>query len=362
MYCSSNLARDIRFSVDKAEECRRMFFRPLWNVYRFFVTYAAMDGWVPSRKSKSEEVMDRWIVSRLQGTIVIVTKGLEDYDPVGCVQALEGFVGDLSRWYLRGSRRRFWKNEADDDKDAAYATLHTCLQTVCRLMAPFAPFLAEEMYQNIGTLSSGEAGSVHNTDWPRPEPSGPDKTLEEAMQTVMKVAELGRSLRADRGMKLRQPLRKVFVATTREALDGLRPLIKIVERELNVKSTLLAPQIPSGYPFLEEAGLSVGLDLRLDDALRDEGLARDIIRHVQKQRKDAGFRTDDVIETVYTGDPDLNRVIRSHRDHIAQETLSRSLRKGKGSEGSYCACHTIQGKSITLCLSLQDVESDRTTS
>jgi isoleucyl-tRNA synthetase len=267
------------------DAARRDFFMPLWNTYRFFVTYAKIDGWRPQDNAPRLAEMDRWILSRLQGMAKEVTEGLEEYEPRRCTEALQKFVSDLSRWYLRTSRRRFWKNEADDDKEAAYFTLHRCLEALILLIAPFTPFMAEEMYQNIVRSVEGDSHvSVHHNPWPIVEESLLDMDLEQSMTTARSIVELGRSLRNRSGVKLRQPLGSAVIVCDTDSLAGLESLVPILEGELNVSVLHLSTVEKPGYEYLREEGLAVGIDLHIDEDLRLEGLSREIVRVIQSTR------------------------------------------------------------------------------
>ncbi len=352
MYCSTSTARDLCFSNKATERIKRGFFLPLWNAYRFFATYAKIDGWLPPGKRPALTPMDRWILSRLQRVALTVTKGLEAFEPKCCTDALEGFVSDLSRWYLRGSRRRFWKNEADADKEAAYFTLHQCLVMLAQLMAPFTPFLSEELFQNlVRSVDSGACGSIHHTGWPEFDSSLLDPELEEAMTLAVRAGELGRSVRAKRRIKLRQPLRSAVVVAEPVALSKMEPLRPIMANELNVRSLKLSTERLEGYEYAESIGLQVGMDLEVDQTLREEGLAREIVRRVQKQRRDADLEVDDPVVTHYQGDQRLEEAMMKQAAYISQETLSASLVKGQGPACAYRSSHTIHGMNLTIAIS-----------
>ncbi len=254
LFLRHNPANNINFGYAQADEVRRSFFLTLWNTYAFFVTYASLDGWSPAATAKDEEQraeseLDRWVLSELHQLIETVTERLADFDIAAAGKAIEAFVDDLSNWYVRRSRRRFWKSESDADKGAAYATLYECLVTVAKLMAPFTPFLSEEMYQNLVVAADGARAfsprgggtsefveSVHLTDWPVADPARIDRTLSEETRLVMRVASLGRAARSKAAIKVRQPVAELFVklptAAEEAALERLAP--QLLE-ELNVR-------------------------------------------------------------------------------------------------------------------------------
>ncbi|MEJ2667430.1 MAG: class I tRNA ligase family protein, partial [Deinococcales bacterium] len=229
-----------RFSPALVEETLRDFFLTLWNVYGFFVLYANLDRPKLDAAPPPPErpAIDRWLLSRLNALVANVTARLEAYDPTSASRAIRDFVVDeLSNWYVRRSRRRFWKSESDRDKVAAYATLHAALSTVAGLMAPLAPFTAEEIYQNLVRSNDASAPeSVHLADWPAADAALMDASLERDMRALMRVVELGRAARAASGIKIRQPLPEVLVRLrTDDELAGVRALEEQLQDELNVK-------------------------------------------------------------------------------------------------------------------------------
>src|SRR5438105_10967386 len=220
-------------------------FLTLWNTYAFFVTYASIDGWraAPSGAfsgdgSRGERTeLDRWVISELHQLIGGVTDALQNFDTPTATRLVEAFVDDLSNWYVRRSRRRFWKSESDSDKLAAYATLHECLVTLSKLVAPMTPYLAEDLYQNLVRSFDADAPeSVHLCDWPTADASKIDRVLSEETRLVMRVASLGRAARAKAGLKVRQPVAELFVKLpTRVEEAALARLAPQLLEELNVK-------------------------------------------------------------------------------------------------------------------------------
>ncbi|UCC33521.1 MAG: isoleucine--tRNA ligase, partial [Candidatus Bathyarchaeota archaeon] len=243
MYCTSKPESNILFGYSLADEVERRFLIPLWNVYGFFVTYATLDEWTPQDATTEYSVLDRWILSKLQILIQEVTENLEEYDPYSATSNLEQFVDKLSRWYVRRSRRRFWKSEADMDKKAGYTTLYTCLTTLVKLLAPFLPFITEEMYQNlIRSVRPSARESVHHSDWPAADTSLIDKELMKDMELTIETCGLGRSARNKAGIRLRQPLRMATVVAEEKALKSLSKLSDLIKDELNVKELALTTQ------------------------------------------------------------------------------------------------------------------------
>ena len=246
IYAGSNIQTNLRFGFHKGEEVVRDLLT-LWNVYSFFVTYALVDGWKPTHlpgtpgREVPESELDRWILSRLYSLTNEVTEALEGFDTARVTYAVNAFVDDLSNWYVRLSRRRFWRSQADADKESAYSTLHEVLVTLAKLLAPILPFTAENMYQNLVCSVFPDAPeSVHLNDWPEVDKSLIDTRLMEETDAVMKVVRLGRSARNAAGMKIRQPL---ALFTVKPANDLEREAVQRNERlildELNMKSLTL---------------------------------------------------------------------------------------------------------------------------
>ncbi|MBM4149258.1 MAG: isoleucine--tRNA ligase [Lentisphaerae bacterium] len=230
-------AEDLRFSEEGVRHVLRHLLIPLWNAYSFFVTYANVDGWRPSGdggRPSSPHLLDRWIMSSLDGVALSVAEAMDDYELQRAVRPFVGFMEDLTNWYIRRSRRRFWKSRSDEDKENAYATLHYVLLTFSQIAAPFVPFLGESMYRNLRT--QGMPDSVHLCRFPAARDGGRDVALEEEMSLVMTIVRLGRSLRSENDLKVRQPLRALHVVSrNRTLLERARRFEDLVSDELNVK-------------------------------------------------------------------------------------------------------------------------------
>jgi isoleucyl-tRNA synthetase len=240
LYTASPPGQERRFSVDLVGEVVRNFTLTLWNVYSFFVTYAQLDEWQPDPEGegvKTENDLDRWLLSELNTLVRDVTKAFENYDVLGGTRPLQSFVDTLSKWYLRRSRRRFWKSESDADKVTAYATLYEALTTLSKLLAPTMPFLAEEMYQNlVCSVNKDVPESVHLAEWPSYDEKRIDETLNADMRLVMRLASLGHSARNQAAIKVRQPLAEAAfsVGSLKEA-RALEAYADLLADELNVK-------------------------------------------------------------------------------------------------------------------------------
>ncbi len=240
LYSSAPPGNSRRFSANLVDETLRDFMLTLWNTYSFFVLYANLDkpDLTKNVAVKDRPEIDRWLVAKLNALVRDVTVMLDSYDPTAATRTIRDFVVDeLSNWYVRRNRRRFWKSESDTDKLAAYKTLHEALVTVVKLIAPMAPFISETMYQNLElTLNPNAPESVHLSSWPTFDASLIDENLLRDMNALLRVVELGRSARNTSGMKTRQPLPEVLVRVRNEAeLQGLKRLEEQLAEELNVK-------------------------------------------------------------------------------------------------------------------------------
>ena len=346
-----------RFAEEAVAEVSRRFLSTLWNVYSFFVTYANIDRFTPGGEGVSVEPseLDRWIISELNQLVVDVDAGLDAYNPTEAGRRIESFVNDLSNWYVRRSRRRFWKSESDADKLAAYTTLYECLVALSKLLAPFTPFLAEEMYQNlVGSAFPEAPDSVHLADFPVADEAKIDRQLSADIQLAMKVSSLGRAARSQAGIKVRQPLAVNYVGIDlkgRESLERVKP--QILE-ELNVKELKydsvenVAALDGKGYVVVGESPCNSAVPTEIPPELEAEGMAREIVRRLQAMRRSAGFDIADHIITYYQGEAYIKQVMGDFADYIKQETLSRQLVDGVPEEGVFTERHKLSGYDILL--------------
>ena len=399
-----------RFSVDTVGESVRQFLLTLWNTYSFWVLYANAEDLGPAdftdrtrsflsriahkERTHETEDLDRWALSRLQATIATVRERMDDFDCTAAGRAIAEYVEELSNWYVRLSRRRFWEGDR-----AAFATLRHCLLETAALLAPFTPFLADEIHLNLAGGEAEELGelpdSVHLRDFPEPDPALADPELEAAMEAVRLTVELGRAARAQAKAKMRQPLRRAVIVANDAEREAISARADLVTAELNVKEldfvseeadlvsyavkpnyrslgprfgkrmpqvaaavealdpvhvakvmadggeiginvdgdehtlgpdeVTLALQPLEGYEVEAEAGHAVALQLELDDELRREGLAREIVHAVQNARKAAGLDISDRIELSLGGDEELLAAAREHEPYIAGEVLATSV-------------------------------------
>ncbi len=389
LYGRQNVQENILFGFTPLEDTARRLLT-LWNTYAFFVTYANLDGFDPTEAAPpvaKRAPLDRWILSRLHGLIGEVTADLERYDPQGAALAMERFWDELSNWYVRRSRRRFWKSTADEDKRAAEHTLYDVLTTFVRLIAPYLPFLAESMYQNLVRAAVPRSPeSAHHTDWPAYDESLIDDRLERAMSVVRRVVSVGSAARHAAHTKVRMPLaRLVAVVPDAEERRLAAGHLELIEDELNVKAVELVDQADRYVevlvkPELKVLGPKLGKDLpkaqaalrdarlqpdgsvvagefrfapnevrverkakagyamagdspylavvetRLTPELEAEGLAREIVHTVQNLRKESGFEIADRIILRYDGG--IGDVLDRFRDQIASEVLAVRIVRG----------------------------------
>ena len=423
-----------RFSVETVGEAVRHFLLTLWNTYSFWVTYANASGletgelpyvpkWATGQSGPEVTELDRWAISRLQRTIAEVRERMEAFDCTSAARAIADFTDELSNWYVRLNRRRFW-----DGNSAALETLRFCLGETAKLLAPFTPFIADEIYANllfgresglekpVAEWTNPEPDSVHLCDFPTVDEGLIDGELETGMEAVRRTVELGRAARAQAKVKLRQPLRKAVVVASDAERSAIERLSEVVASELNVKEldfvqseaelvayrvkpnyrslgprfgksmpqaaaaiaaleaaavadaleggeevgiqvdgkdhTLTADDINlvmeplEGYQVEAEAGHAVALELDLDEELRREGLAREVVRAVQEARKQAGLEVSDRISLELGGDDELIAAAREHESYIAGETLATSVGYNGAGEKA-----TIEGRELLIGVS-----------
>ena len=267
-----------RVSMEAFDEVVRGFLLPLWNVHAFFLTYANASGYEPSDDDApvpERPVLDRWIVSRLARTIETCTEQLTRYDATSAGRRIALFLDDLSNWYVRRARRRFWDPDGAGGTDtrAAFATLHDCLVTLAQLLAPFTPFIAEELWRNLAAGRDGRPDSVHLSDYPAERPDQRDPDLDDAMAQARGIVELGRRVRTETRIKVRQPLQEVVVHTS-DAHEPLAPLTELIAGELNVKRVVFEDPSSRRGTWRAKPNFPV-LGPRLGSTVRDVAAALD---------------------------------------------------------------------------------------
>ncbi len=372
-------AENLKFSESGVKQVLRDLLIPWWNAYSFFVTYANVDGFHDAEvvKPESDNVLDRWIVSSLETLIHDVADAMDQYDLQRAVRPFVAFIEDLTNWYIRRSRRRFWKSQNDGDKLNAYRTLRYALVQLSKVAAPFTPFISETIYRNLRGKSDPE--SVHLCDFPTARAGARDTALEKDMATVQTVCTLGRQLRTENDLKVRQPLSKLHVVTT--DIETVKALESIMREELNIKSIdygtdetaladvsykanfkVLGPKFgpkmkaaaaaiagasslpitvegveitiddvvvnrkpKAGMIVASEGSVIVGLETALTPELIAEGLAREFVSHVQGMRKEADFEVSQRIVVTVECDDEMRAAVEAHRDYVMAEVLATGL-------------------------------------
>lgn len=381
------LAEDVRFSEKHVEELVKKFSLTVWNAYSFFVTYANIDKWTHEKADKYFEPknkLDQWILSELHQLIKTVTEEMDSYNLTRATRPMLDFADGLSNWYIRRSRRRFWKSENDGDKFEAYQTLHAVLVEFSKLMAPFMPFLSDEMYRNLTGLES-----VHLADWPKVNEKLICPKVNRENQLVRTIVAMGHAVRDKANIKVRQPLGLVQVALPENVpektiidqrevimeelnvknLEILKNAEEVIKRIVKPNARVLGPKYGSkvqeiirmakagefevnedggvkigdfvltgeeaevgfegreGFDVASDNGISVVLDTVVTDELKKEGRARDIVRTVQDMRKEAGYNVDDRIYVFIKAEGELKDAVTSFADYIRRETLAIELQE-----------------------------------
>ena len=319
----------------------------IWNMYDFFTMYAEVDGWefdgeLKDPLNEMTNPLDIWIISRLHQLVAEVERHMDAYNIPDALSPILPFLDDASNWYVRRSRRRFWKSEDDGDKNDAYRTLHYVLVHLSYILAPFTPFLAEELYHNL----TGDDESIHLKDWL---PAGEiNRAMLRDMNALRAAVNDGLSKRAAEGIKVRQPLASAKLVSTisqNTPEEVAQFLVDIARDELNVKSVEAATGSELDIPEVSTQP-SVVYDLTITPELKREGLMREIVRHVQSARKKAGLQVDDrIILQLTTNDDQLRQAINEHRATIAAETLASF-----GESNSNRSKATIEGAEFDIAL------------
>ena len=398
--------RPTLFDEEGLVEVQRKFFGTLVNTYSFFALYANIDGFnfkdalIPYEERPE---IDRWIISKLNALVEEYEQLMNDYDVTKAARAVSSYTIDqLSNWYVRRSRRRFWKSEMNKEKLSAYQTLYECLETLCKLTAPFAPFISEAIYLDLNAETKRENyESVHLAEFPKA--TYRDKALEEKMEVAQNVVYLTRAMRAKNNLKVRQPLKKIMVALDKSKHEALSKMKDVILEEVNIKELIIltddaeivnksakanfksiGPKFGkkvktvaeliknftkeeiskiekgnniilnidgeeltiskddveiisseiTGWVVEAEAGITVAIDAELDEALIEEGLAREFVNRIQNMRKDAGFDVTDKIIINFTASEKFVRAIKNFNQYISTETLAEKLsEKSKAGSG-----------------------------
>ncbi|MDP4008027.1 MAG: isoleucine--tRNA ligase [Candidatus Peregrinibacteria bacterium] len=380
-------AEPLRFSEKGVEDVVRKILLPLWNSYSFFVTYANIDGWEPTKEMlegkhtpKTDNKLDSWIISELEALLQELTEEMDNYNLQKASTPIVNFIESMTNWYIRRSRRRFWKSESDTDKEQAYATLYYCLVRISQIIAPFTPFIAEEIYVNLTGTES-----VHLSDWPEFDEKKIDLELNQEVSLTQQIVALGHAIRSQKKIKVRQPLSEVQVAVAGD-FDTSKLEQETILEELNVKSfailrdptdiaeivikpdgKLLGPKYggevqniireakagnfekladgqikvldfileeneyeihyegKAGLDVASEKGIVVGLNTEITEELLMEGAARDTVRFIQDMRKEVDYKVSDRIDVYIFTDGDLSTALDAYGDYIREETLTESM-------------------------------------
>lgn len=391
---------NLKFDIEGVAEVRRKFFGTLYNTYAFFALYANIDGFrygEPEVPLADRPEIDRWILSELNSLIGRVDAAYDDYEPTRAARAISDFVQEnLSNWYVRLCRRRFWKGDYGPDKVSAYQTLFTCLKTVAELGAPIAPFYMEQLYRDLlgGSTLEGTQ-SVHLADFPIADPGRIDAGLEQRMQRAQTISSLVLSIRQKEKIKVRQPLKKVMIpvldTTQRKEIEAVADLIRSevnvkeiellddasdilvkrikpnfktlgpkygkemkaiagavaalgqediqkMEREgeivlglenknviLQLQDVEITSQDIEGWLVASSGPVTVALDITIDDDLRKEGIARELVNRIQNLRKESGLEVTDKIDITFLKDETVEQAVASNLQYIKSETLTAEL-------------------------------------
>ncbi|MEK7060913.1 MAG: isoleucine--tRNA ligase [Patescibacteria group bacterium] len=324
LYLRTNPEHNVNFGYKTVDEVRRKFHLLLWNIYNFFVAYAQIDKWEPARakNQNSSNILDKWIISRLNRTIKVVNDSIEEYNAQNAALEMEKFVEDLSVWYVRRSRDRIGPSAQDlKDKNNCYETLYFVLVNFSKLLAPFAPFLAEEIYTNLTNEKS-----VHLSDWPEVDKEAINEKLELQMALGRKIVEVGHSIRKEQGIKTRQPLGLAWHHEPKEKITDVDVLHQVLQ-ELNIEGWIHEDNLrkfikTKGVITKEIDGFQVDLDTKITLDLKSKGEARDIVRKIQEERKTMGTRLDEKVNIVLPDWP------KEFEEEIKRKALVIEIKKG----------------------------------
>ena len=316
MLCSGSPWSPRRVGHEALREIVRKVLLTYWNTASFFNRYASLAEWAEPDPPAERPVLDRWVLARVNQVAQQVDARLEDYDTAGAGRVLAEFVDDLSNWYVRRSRPRFWDGEIN-----ALRTLHECLDVLTRLLAPFVPFLTEEVWQHsVRPGTPGLPDSVHLATWPDPDAELIDEVLLDQVDVERKLAVAGRSLRRNEELKVRQPLATAVISP-----DLPAALRADLAEEINVREVVAGDVAGSGWPSEAQREVSIAVDTEITPELRLAGLAREIVRFVQNCRKQDGLQITDRISLRWSGSAEVGSAMRAHREEIAGAVLATEV-------------------------------------
>ena len=423
MYANQNIENNLLFGYGPANEVRRKLLT-LWNVYSFFATYAAVDKFSPLEvniKDSHLTLLDQWILAKSNLLVKEAVNAFDSYRVDKFIQKFERFLDDLSNWYIRRNRRRFWKSENDIDKEAAYHTLYHVLLTSVKIIAPILPFMSEKIYQNlVCNIDKNLPESVHLCEYPEIDDQKIDQKMIDQVDAIRKMVELGRSARNKAELKIRQPLQELcFYLSDNSIKEFVIENQNIILEELNVKNIkyvdstdkligyIIKPNLPfigqdygkelpkikdaiskmdsdkivsdinqdgevaihlesktinlkrdaflidkeskEGYTSESDGNITVGLTTELSEKLVQEGIARDVIRHVQIMRKNANFAVEDRINTYGSFDGEIGDAIKANEDYFKNETLTVNM-IDEFQSGEYEESFEIKGTRIKISI------------
>ena len=339
----------MRFNREAMKDMNRNVLGTLLNSYNFLKMYADIDQWRPSKPGtapQSSNLLDQWMLARLQQTINEVTEAADQYKLAHAINPIFALIDDMSNWYIRRSRRRFWKSEDDTDKQMAYETLWYTLLRTTQLLAPWAPFLSDYLWRQLAVGTNKLPASVHLSDWPAV--SEPDQEVLTEMRQAREAIAEGLKQRATASIKVRQPLAKATVwDTINPSYKHNAELLRIMADELNIKEVVY--DASGGTKKPAENGARIELDTTVTPELKREGLARDVVRHVQNARKNAGLEVDDRIAlSLTTTDAELRQAVDEFADTIKHETLALTL-----DDSTYAHRETVKIEGRELSASLE---------
>jgi len=330
-YTINSVGEPKRFDIKDVQEISRRFFGTLWNCWIFFSTYTPLEingfqqkrrenkpltgysdkSFKPKKGFESKSLLDCWIISRFHNLCKQVIEDLDRYYVVEAARLFEDFVDDLSNWYIRRSRRRFQKSENNKEKEGACQTLYYVLLNLSKLIAPFTPFISEEIYQGLKTKDS-----VHLCDYPKPNKKLINKELEERMKQVREIVTIGLAHRSEAGIKVRQPLSMLKIPMAKSQIPN--EMLELIKEEVNVKKII--------------GGKKIELNTKITPKLKEEGIIREVIRNIQTMRKRAGYIPKDRILVQVSCNPDLEKIIKKNKNLILKETRADKFEFGKKSK------------------------------
>jgi isoleucyl-tRNA synthetase len=345
----------LRFAPDAVNEALKKFLLTLWNTVSFFSIYAEIDGFDPNSHfvpfNELEDHSDKWIISRLNSLIVKVKNDMENFNATQAARSIQSFViDDLSNWYIRLNRERFWKSEKDKDKWTAYTVTYTVIKELSKLIAPFIPFTAEKIYQEIVRVAEKNSPeSVHLCDYPEEAKELIDTTLEENMEIIKEIVTAGRMLRNQANIKIRQPLSKIWIKVDPKLEKDIEALKKYVQQELNVEEVIMgSAESKEGVLYHKEDAFEIELDTKLTEELLNKGILRELEHKIQMLRKEAKLDYTDRIKFYYEGSQRIKNIIENNKEEFAEEILAIEIKEGNMPDSAYKKNIKVYDEELTV--------------